>query len=64
MSGLVRPMARGAGRQHRSIEGGGAEHQLSRRRATQLLVQLGFIHHHPHIGVEGSEVARPASVQQ
>ena len=36
VSGLVRPIARAAGRQDRGIEGGGAEHQLPRRRAAQL----------------------------
>lgn len=65
VSGLVRPIARGAGRQDRGLEGGGAEHQLPRRRAAQLLMQLlqadggahrgslqlGFNHHHPHIVV-------------
>lgn len=30
------------------------------RCAPRLPLQLGFIHHHPHIGVESSEVARPA----
>jgi len=72
--GIVQAMAGGAGLQDRGIEGGGTEHQLPRRRAAQLLVQLlqadggahrvslqlGLIHHHPHIGVEGSEVARLA----
>ena len=72
--GIAQAMAGGAGRQDRGIEGGGTEHQLPRRRAAQLLVQLlqpygrahrgslqlGFVHHDPHIGVEGGEVARPA----
>jgi len=38
--GIVQAKAGGAGRQDRGIEGGGAKHQLPRRRATQLLVQL------------------------
>ena len=62
--GIAQAMAGDARRQDRSIEGGGAEHQLPRRGAAQLLVQLlqadrgahrsslqlGLIHHHPHIG--------------
>jgi hypothetical protein len=72
--GIAQAMAGGASRQDRGVEGGGAKHQLPRRRAAQLLVQLlqadrgahrsslqlGLIHHHPHISVDGSEVARPA----
>ena len=72
--GIAQPMARGASRQDRGIEGGRTQHQLPWGRAAQLLMeflqpnrganggalQLGFIHHHPHIGVERREMARPA----
>jgi len=38
--GIVQAKAGGAGRQDRGIKGGGAKHQLPRRRAAQLLVRL------------------------
>ena len=72
--GIAQAMARGSWRQDRRIEGGRAQHQLPWGRAAQLLMeflqpnrganggslQLGFIHHHPHIGDERREMARPA----